>query len=126
MITTDTDQLRVAEMYERFREHIQLKGQCSKNDKQIWAWVDEITVETAMDLLTFASESPHWNTELSAWIDEVSRRSPFHLRSAADKNRTTDNNLLTWKLLMLAREVIEARLQEAEDPRHTLFDFTGK
>ena len=126
MITADTDQLRVAEIYERFQEHIKLRGQCSKNDKQIWQWVDDMTEQTAMDLLIFASDSPHWNTELSAWFSEVADRCPFHVRTAADKNRTTDNNTMTWKLLMLAREVIEARLREAQDPRRTLFDYTGK
>lgn len=119
----DTDAIRVAEIYERFQEHIHLQGQPTKNDKQIWRWVDDMSEQTFVDLYTFASEHQDWDVACETWLDKVAERSPFYVRLSAEHNRQSENNRLMWKMMMMFREIVQARLQEEARPFNKLFEM---
>ena len=123
---TDTDMERVAEIYERFERHIELHKAPVRSDRQIWKWVDEMSMETLIDLVRFAKAHKGWNYDLNDWMDEVALRSPFWVRNATDKHKSSNNNTMMWKLMMLFREVIEARLKDLDDPKKKLFEYGVK
>ena len=123
MIDTDvdTDMIKMAEIYERFEEHIKLKGETHKNDKWIWQTVDSMTEQQLCDLTNFASDNKFYDLKMEEWIEEVAEREPFFVRQNKDKNKSRRNNEMIWKLMMQAREVMQARLKEMNDPRNNLF-----
>ena len=114
---------RVAEIYERFERHIELHGAPVRSDKQIWKWVDEMSMQTLVDLVRFAQAHGGWNYDLQSWMDEVADRSPFWVRNVTDKHKSSNNNTMMWKLMMLFREVIASRMQEQARPANALFEW---
>jgi len=119
----DTDAVRVAEIYERFQEHIHLQGTLIKNDRQIWRWVDSITEQAFMDLYTFASEHQDWDADCERWVDQLAERTPFCVRLRSEQHRPCENNRLMWKMLMLFREMVQARLAAEAHSFHKHFEI---
>ena len=58
---------------------------------------------------------------LDNWVEDLKERNPFWIRQSKEKMKTSKNNNNIWKVLMLSREVIKARIKELSDPRNTLF-----
>lgn len=115
------DQIRVADIYDRFEEHIKLYDKPVRNDKWIWRVVDEMTPEQLLYLLHFAKDNQYWNLEIDSWIDEVCDRDPFWVRQSKDKMKSRHNNNMIWKIMMLAREVMKERIKQQTDPKNVLF-----
>ena len=111
-IYVDNDMIKIAEIYERFEEHIKLKGKPHTNDKWIWKTVDSMTEQQLCDLTNFASDNKFYDLKMEEWIEEVAERKPFFIRQNKDKNKSRKNNEMIWKLMMNAREVIKSRLNE--------------
>ena len=105
-VIPDTDAVLVAEIYERFQEHIHLHGKLIRNDRQIWRWVDAITEQAFMDLYTFASEHQDWDADCERWLDQLAERTPFYVRLKAEHNRQCDNNRFMWKMMMMFRNTL--------------------
>ena len=120
-MTYTNDQIKIAEIYERFEEHEKLYDEPVRHDKWIWQTVDSMTPEQFIYLLYFAQDSKFWNIELDNWVEDLKERNPFWIRQSKEKMKTSKNNNNIWKVLMLAREVIKARIKELSDPRNTLF-----
>ena len=120
-IDVDNDMIKIADIYDRFQEHIKLKGEPQKNDKRIWENVDSMTEQQLCDLTNFANDNKFYDSKMEEWIEEVAEREPFFIRQNKDKNKSRRNNEMIWKLMMQAREVMQARLKEMNDPRNTLF-----
>ena len=115
------DQIRVADIYDRFEEHIKLYDKPVRNDKWIWRVVDEMTPEQLLYLLHFAKDNQYWNIEIDSWIDEVCDRNPFWIRQSKDKMKSRHNNNMIWKIMMLAREVMKEKIKQQNDPKNVLF-----
>jgi hypothetical protein len=123
-LATDPDAIRVAELHERFIEHIKLHGAPTRNDKKFWVCVSEMTPQTLFDCYIFARDHQDWSSDQQDWIDELTERSPFYIRTKSEHYRSSNNNTQIWKLLMQMREVIDSRLKEQEDPRNKFFEFS--
>jgi len=123
-LSQDPDAVRVAEIWERFQEHIHLHGALVKNDKQLWRWVDQMSEQTFVDLYTFAREHQDWDVACETWLERVEERTPpFYVRLKAEHNRQCDNNRFMWKMMMMFREIVQARLQEEARPFNKLFEM---
>ena len=121
MTQTNSDQLKVAQIYERFAEHVKLYDKPVRNDKWIWKAVDEMTPQQFVYLIHVARDNKFWNIDIESWVDEVCDRDPFWIRQTKDKMKTRHNNNMIWKILMLAREVMGQRIKHANAPINRLF-----
>jgi hypothetical protein len=123
-LATDSDAIRVAEIYERFNEHIKLHGEPTRNDTGLWnELIETMTPQTLLDCCILAHDHQDWHSDIHEWVEEVFERSPFYIRTKAERKKKCKNNLQIWHLLMMMREVIEAKLKDQEDPRNRLFEF---
>jgi hypothetical protein len=125
-LATDPNALRVAEIYERQLEHIKLHGEVKQGDNKMWKnLIDPMTPQTLSDCCVFARDNHDWTRYHEEWVEEVMKRSPFYIRTTAEKNNKSKNNNKIWHILMMMREVIDARLKEQSDPRNKLFEFSA-
>ena len=108
-------------------------GKCFPNDVEIYKVTDSVSLDEERcyhlieNLKAFAQDHANWNRELEDWCQEVLNRDPVHIRTKAERWKSTRNNHMMWKLIMQYQEQVTERLKEPHDSTNTFsqhFEFT--
>lgn len=111
----------VIKIWERLAKHDEQFGQSQRDDDKLWALLDSMDVEALVTLKSLAKQHTDYReSDYSEWFAELAQREPFKVRLQKEKWFPSPNNTRLWKLTMLAKEFIRARLKR--DPKQDLFD----
>ena len=105
----------VADIWDRLAQHDQEHGGSQRNDQHLWQLLDSVDQEAFAILRELAKDHAHYDeSDFDDWYATLATREPFLIRLKSERYKSNGSNTLIWKLLMMAKEIIRARLKRVD------------